>query len=40
MGTELAGKTLAVIGCGRIGQQVRRRHAAPWMGRLPAWLID
>lgn len=22
MGTELAGKTLAVIGCGRIGQQV------------------
>lgn len=24
MGTELAGKTLAVVGCGRIGQQVAR----------------
>jgi len=22
MGTELAGKTLAIVGCGRIGQQV------------------
>jgi len=24
MGTELAGKTLAVVGCGRIGQQVAK----------------